>query len=536
MRETIFYVRATGADRNDGLTPGSAWRTFRHAMRTLPRQVRDDERLIVDITGVDERDELEIALMTPSGPGNMDFCFTQSTVILAPLVVRAHPECFATLNVVTMQAEPAHELLMVVADNPGWREDEHQGRVLCGRIGAFFEHGTIMRNTSDTLWVASRGPFTPPLRILGPGARLCYGPGSTGLEYHPGVSIYACCQSFWYWVAFDRPDRANALRVEGAFNTGFLGCRVQGGEWRGRTMLDGCFIQGSWAFNGQAEISAMRSAFAGAAAHSHAGQVYMADCRFQECGPLGTGGTGHYAGHTQIEHCEHLLGTGHGYEVEGGGGRHTLRRSVISAAHGAAIQVRGPSRVVLDGVRGWGSDVGLRAQHGTYVEVRNDTFVEGRRHQIEGTVGGYRWADVPMTLPDGTRIHEPSTKATIMTPDRRDELESYLAEMESLRTAFYGRAIFCGTHAFIEFAGLMGEFIQICNAALEHGVDFAQANAHTGIALTMRDFQAKYLGEKFGCIFGAMFRKRPDLWDIFVSQVMGSKESPHCDETDTRSP
>ena len=64
----------------------------------------------------------------------------------------------------------------------------------------------------------------------------------------------------------------------------------------------------------------------------------------------------------------------------------------------------------------------------------------------------------------------------------------------------------------------MNEFIKICaeNHA-EHGTDFAHASKHTGTALEMRAYQAAYLGEKFGCIFGQAIAPH---WEVFTAAVL----------------
>lgn len=84
----------------------------------------------------------------------------------------------------------------------------------------------------------------------------------------------------------------------------------------------------------------------------------------------------------------------------------------------------------------------------------------------------------------------------------KEELLDICKKMTAISTNFYGLAIFCNNHAFIEFCGLMNKYIGICTKAAEAGIDFTQANTHSGLPLPVEDHDVKYLAEKFDCIFG----------------------------------
>ncbi len=84
----------------------------------------------------------------------------------------------------------------------------------------------------------------------------------------------------------------------------------------------------------------------------------------------------------------------------------------------------------------------------------------------------------------------------------REELQTMLTQMRATSAGFYAAATRIHCHAFIEFAGLMNEFINVCAATLEHGDDFTQCNTHVGQALRMSSYHASYLAEKLDCIYG----------------------------------
>jgi hypothetical protein len=114
---------------------------------------------------------------------------------------------------------------------------------------------------------------------------------------------------------------------------------------------------------------------------------------------------------------------------------------------------------------------------------------------------------------------------TTQNPDHtysQDELREMLSGMQKLSNTFYARAIHIGNHAFIEFCGLMNEYIKMCSMAFDKGQDFTQSNIHSGKPLVvMQDYHAKYLGEKFGCIFASSFGGDPTLIEVFIEEAFG---------------
>jgi hypothetical protein len=63
-----------------------------------------------------------------------------------------------------------------------------------------------------------------------------------------------------------------------------------------------------------------------------------------------------------------------------------------------------------------------------------------------------------------------------LSPEEREEC---LRAMQAASNAFYAAATRCGNHAFIEFTGLMNEYIQLCWEAHRNGIDFTRASVHS---------------------------------------------------------
>ena len=95
---------------------------------------------------------------------------------------------------------------------------------------------------------------------------------------------------------------------------------------------------------------------------------------------------------------------------------------------------------------------------------------------------------------------------TNMTDVRKQELRDICSKMQSTSNTFYSGAVMTGNHAFIEFTGLINEYIKACYDAIEQDIDFTQANIHSGKALPLAPYQLDYITEKFNCIYSDSFK------------------------------
>jgi hypothetical protein len=91
----------------------------------------------------------------------------------------------------------------------------------------------------------------------------------------------------------------------------------------------------------------------------------------------------------------------------------------------------------------------------------------------------------------------------VLKAARKVELQTMIDKMQSVSDAFYPAAQSTGHHAFLEFTGLMNEYIKLCREALAQGIDFTATTIHgSGQALPMQGFHRRYLDEKLQCIYG----------------------------------
>lgn len=130
------------------------------------------------------------------------------------------------------------------------------------------------------------------------------------------------------------------------------------------------------------------------------------------------------------------------------------------------------------------------------------------------------------TSPTLTSLDQPTSKA---------DLDKMVEAMNAVSDKFYAGAVHTRCHPFIEFCGLMKEYISVCQGAAAQDIDFSQASQHTGVALPIKTFHANYIGEKLGCIYGPSFRD-PTIFKAFVDaldlpfEVVFHPRQPESDE------
>lgn len=102
----------------------------------------------------------------------------------------------------------------------------------------------------------------------------------------------------------------------------------------------------------------------------------------------------------------------------------------------------------------------------------------------------------------------------------KEERTECLRKMQAASDAFYRAAASTGNHAFVEFTGIMNEYIKLCQEAHAQGIDFMSANTHTGSPLPIMGHHVNYLEEKLDCIYG------PSLEAAKLTLRIGAPEVP----------
>jgi hypothetical protein len=111
--------------------------------------------------------------------------------------------------------------------------------------------------------------------------------------------------------------------------------------------------------------------------------------------------------------------------------------------------------------------------------------------------------------------------------DTQAELTALVTRMDGVALATYGVFFHAGmgseAHAFIEFNGLIAEYVQICRLCAERGIDFRHLNTHTGGALPVEVHHMEYIGEKLACIFGPAIKANPAARDALKRALFGDE-------------
>lgn len=103
-----------------------------------------------------------------------------------------------------------------------------------------------------------------------------------------------------------------------------------------------------------------------------------------------------------------------------------------------------------------------------------------------------------------------------------EEEKTAIAAMRAASSRFYAAATATGVHAFIEFTGLMNEYIQIC----EKNPGFMHANTHSEQPMAMADHEAAYLAEKLDCIYGPSLRASQQLARALIPEPYRGEPCP----------
>lgn len=85
-----------------------------------------------------------------------------------------------------------------------------------------------------------------------------------------------------------------------------------------------------------------------------------------------------------------------------------------------------------------------------------------------------------------------------------------LKKMKQASDKFYAMAAEAGCHQFLEFTGLMNEYIEVCSRAEDYGIDWFQA-----AELPFKEQHLRYLADKLDCIYGPALRRSHELASVF---------------------
>ncbi|MGB8688921.1 MAG: hypothetical protein WCD53_16505 [Microcoleus sp.] len=75
--------------------------------------------------------------------------------------------------------------------------------------------------------------------------------------------------------------------------------------------------------------------------------------------------------------------------------------------------------------------------------------------------------------------------------------------MQEASDKFYQASCHTQCHAFVEFTGLMNEYIKVCSEFQKANpeADFRTSNGHSEDEISLKPYQKQYIREKLHCIY-----------------------------------
>lgn len=105
----------------------------------------------------------------------------------------------------------------------------------------------------------------------------------------------------------------------------------------------------------------------------------------------------------------------------------------------------------------------------------------------------------------------------------KEELQRLVKDMggvaESTYWLFFHAGMGSRCHAFLEFNGLISQYVKIAQRAAAAGIDFTQANVHNQTPLPVEIHDLEYLAEKIRCIFGPLIDANPEARELFKKKL-----------------
>lgn len=92
-----------------------------------------------------------------------------------------------------------------------------------------------------------------------------------------------------------------------------------------------------------------------------------------------------------------------------------------------------------------------------------------------------------------------------------------LEGMAAMVRDFYKWGVALGHHQWLEHAGLMTEHLRLLRQLHAEGHCIWENTPDA------TDYSVRYLGEKVNCMFGGIFERQPELFDVFVKAAKGEK-------------
>lgn len=401
----VYYVRPTGNDANDGLTPATAFATFPRALRQFPLALAN-QPIVIDITGmvITANELLNLGGVTLGGISfDIDFTATSPNNFYSrhDRQIRSEVVLNTALNVTGQAFDPVDGILRLTVSN-ALVANALRGKFAIG--AGLGEYGDIQSNTGgagpNTIEVANIVGMTLPIGAYDPGATMTFGNAANFQEQ--AIYLNALCAWTFQGIRFtSNGPKAAAISVWPQAPVAFTLCEIRGIEVTagpGVVTIDGCYMNGrTFAQNG-ATMTVTQSYFQGVSFLCHgsgaSGLNEWIGNILDGCSPYG-GGNVESRYTFEVQNMRVVAATSNAVQARFGVSR--MINSSINGSAASGIVASNHVFLTLDNVQGAGNvGYGLEALRGAYCDGLNGTAIAGTINQVlVGSAGGFAWAAMP---------------------------------------------------------------------------------------------------------------------------------------------
>jgi len=247
------YIRTTGSDTTgDGLSPGTAWRTLKHALDQKP-VFHHNELWVYDITGITESHPGGLALPPTFGNNTLVYDWSAWHVLTYEVTLTAEPLVLNTITAgnIVSQTLDAVTGLATLTTNLSLTPDVYKGKLIKG--SGVFEFGRISTHTATTFELTSYSTFTAPITICDPGAEIINSdPFSSAGAFEVSGSS---CAFGAFGIKFTNAYTANGICfvVSGQTTAEILGCDFGDCEYS-LSLSGGAYAAVDWCYAYTAKV------------------------------------------------------------------------------------------------------------------------------------------------------------------------------------------------------------------------------------------------------------------------------------------
>lgn len=405
----VYYVRTTGSDTNDGLTPATAFATFERALHFMA--ISDlNLPVIIDVTGMTISAD---AVLNLGGnvTGGLSFDFDLTATSPNNFFSRQSKQIRSELALVqgltqTGSAFDATTGLLTVTVSDALTVNALRGKFLVGSV--LGDYGVIRSNTGgagpNTIVVARTSALTAPIAAYEPGATLTF--GDAGNFFDQAIYLTALADWNFQGLTLASHGKAVAASVWPAAPVTFALCDIAGLEVNGgagQVTLDACYVHDASFVQDGGSVSVLQSYF----------RTMTFTCH-------GSGATGlnewigviidnsNSFGGSNIEsayqfYLANALVDGSSSEgVQALFGVSRVQNATIQNSTRSGVLVSNTTTCTLDNVQGTGNTrYGVEGTYGAMVKRVNASAITGALGDTKpGAVAATAWGATPVTDPD----------------------------------------------------------------------------------------------------------------------------------------